>query len=150
MFGVKRSTLCDANADRTSVLFQDLAHETFDLILAQNKKLRKAHRRILALDSTECSLNGRLKKVPFFRSHSSASMKVHIVWHIGDEWIEDFRITAGKMNDQTLANKLQLARGATYVFDRGYPDLGFWWQIMEAVTYLLPKIKHPTIRRQNG
>jgi len=141
VFGVKRSTFCDANADRSSVLFEDLVRETFDLIQTQNKKLRKARRSILALDSTKCSLNGRLKKIPFFRFHSSASMKVHIVWNVGDEWIEDFRITAGKVNDQTLAKDLQLSRGATYLFDRGYPDLGFWWQIMEAGSHFVTRLK---------
>lgn len=147
VLGVKRSTLCDANADRTSVLFEDLTRETFEIILAQNKKLRKAHRRILALDSTETTLNGRLKKIPFFRSHSSASMKVHIVWNVDDEWIEDFRITAGKVNDQSLAKRLKLAPGATYVFDRGYPDLTFWWQIMEAGSHFVTRLKKTTERR---
>jgi hypothetical protein len=34
VLGVKRSTLCDANADRSSVLFNDLVHKTFEIILA--------------------------------------------------------------------------------------------------------------------
>lgn len=147
--GVKRSTLCDANADRPSALFEDLTHETFAMVLAQNKKLRKAHRRILALDSTETSLNGRLKKIPFFRAHSGASMKVHIVWNVGDEWIEDFRITAGKVNDQTLANRLKIAPQAVYVFDRGYPDLGFWWQIMQAGSHFVTRLRKTTEMRIN-
>jgi len=149
VLGIKRSTLADANAYRSSVLFENLTHETFDLILAQNKKLRKAHRRILALDSTECSLNGRLTKIPFFRSHSSAFMKVHMVWNVGDEWVEDFRITAGKVNDQTLAKKLKLASGATYVFDRGYPDLGFWWKIMKKKSHFVTRLKKSTEVRWN-
>lgn len=142
--GVRRSTLCDANADRASALFEDLTHEVFQLILSQNKKMRKAYRRILALDSTECSLHGRLKKIPFFRSHSSASMKAHIVWNVDDEWIEDFRITAGKVNDQTLAKRLKLAPGAVYVFDRAYADLGFWNEIMRAGSHFVTRLKMTT------
>src|SRR6056297_2843452 len=125
VLGVKRSTLSDANKYRSSVLFEELGHELFEQILSRHRKLRKAYRRILALDSTECSLNGRLAKIPFWRSRSkqAAGTKLHIVWNVDQEWIEDFRITACRVADQTVARTLKLASGATYVFDRGYADL---------------------------
>jgi len=145
VLGVKKSTMSDANRIRSSALFEDLCQEIFQQILANHRKLRKAYKKILALDSTECSLNGRLAKMPVWRrSKNSAKAKLHIVWNVGQEWIEDFRITAGKVADQTVARTLKLASGATYVFDRGYPDLGFWWKIMQKKSHFVTRLKKST------
>jgi len=145
VLGVKKSTLSDANYFRSSVLFEDLCHEMFGQILSKHRKLRKAYKTVLALDSTECSLNGRLAKVPSWRrSKTSAKVKLHIVWNLGKEWIEDFRITAGNIADQTVARTLKLASGATYVFDRGYPDLAFWWKVIQKKSHFVTRLKKST------
>lgn len=147
VLGVKRSTLSNANDKRSSVLFQDLCDVVFARALSQNRKLRKAYRKVLALDSSECSLHGRLNHSSIWGTGRRASVKFHAVWNVDDQWIEDFRITPGKINDQTLAKRLKLARDATYVFDRGYPDLSFWWDIIEAGSHFVTRLKKAFDRR---
>lgn len=155
--GVPRSTLSDANASRDAGFFQELCElvlwKIHDRVKA--RKIRQSIRTILAMDSTECRVNGRLGKLPKWEQKScskkrdrdngeggrSASVKLHIIWDIGGQWIEEFRITPGRENDAKAAKTFKIKANCTYVFDRAYNDLKFWWKIVDSHSHFVSRLK---------
>ena len=100
------STFGDALRLRNFNFFQDLCDEILLEIKTQSRKrkLRRAIREILALDSSEIDVHGSLFSKPGWqKKHSNqahlASAKLHVIWNVNNEWIDDFIITGGRRND---------------------------------------------------
>ncbi len=144
-FGVPKSTFCDANQDRASEFFEELCRMILWKIhaAAKARTVRQAIRNLLAMDSTDCSVHGSAGRFPFFGSKSGkkASVKLHVIWDVGGEWIEDFRITPGRKNDSPIAKLFTISKGKTYVFDRAYNDLGFWYKITLNDSHFVTRLK---------
>jgi putative transposase len=145
-FGVPKSTFCDANQERCAGFFEELCRLVLWKIRAvvRGRKIRRAIRNLLAIDSTECSVHGSAAKFPFWQAKkggAKASVKLHVVWNVDGEWIEDFRITPGRKNDSPISKQFSIAKGSTYVFDRAYNDLGFWWKIVSGGAHLVSRLK---------
>ena len=123
--GIADSTFGDALRLRNSGFFQELC----DLVLKQirakteSRKIKKAIRQILAIDSTDIKVHGSLFDQPGWKekhckeAHRAAA-KLHVVWNIDGEWIEDFIITPNRSNDSPVSLKFQLLNGKMYVFNR--------------------------------
>jgi putative transposase len=133
---VPRSTLGDALTKRSYGFFQVLCDQILQQIHVEtaSRKVKKAIREILAIDSTECRVHGSLFSLPgwkqkFCTGHKAAA-KLHVVWNVCGEWIEDFIITPVRKNDSPVSLYFRLLPGKMYVFDRAYNDLSFWYQIM--------------------
>ena len=76
-----------------------------------------------------------------------ASAKLHVVWNVDGEWIDDFIITPGRKNDSPVSLLLRILPGKTYVFDRAYNDFEFWQKIMNAKSHFVTRLKdHPRLR----
>lgn len=146
--GIARSTFSDANSKRSHGFFADLC----DLILveirhrATSGKVRRAVKHLLAMDSSECRVHGSLfDEIPWRRERNSlgkkAGLKLHVIWNIGGEWIEDFRITPARKSDSPVSKEFKISSGNTYVFDRGYSDIGFWWKIVKARSHFVSRLK---------
>jgi len=89
--GIPDSTFGDAIRNRNSGFFQELC----DLILleirakTECRKIKKAIRQILAIDSTEIKVHGSLFTEPGWKqkhckSDHKASAKLHVVWNVDD------------------------------------------------------------------
>jgi len=97
----------------------------------------------LAIDSTECDVNGRLSKIrKWKKSTHLASVKLHAVWNVENEWIDQFQITGGKVGDATVAKTLKIKENCMYVFDRAYNELNFWWRIISHESHFVTRIKN--------
>lgn len=152
VFKVPKSTFCDANQERASGFFEELCRHVLWAIheRAKARKLRRAIRTILALDSTECSVHGSMSRLPFWRHRKDSkksSVKLHCIWDVNGEWIEDFRITPGSKHDSPVAKKFQIARGKTYVFDKAYNDLEFWQKIISNGSHFVTRLKKCSRRK---
>jgi putative transposase len=144
--GIPKSTLSDASANREARFFEELCQLVLWKIHSQLKarKIKQAIRTLLALDSTECRVDGRLSKLPQWKTRSSskkASVKLHVVWNIDGEWIEEFRITSGRAHDAPAAKGLKITANCTYVFDRAYNELTFWWSIVHQGSHFVSRLK---------
>jgi hypothetical protein len=146
--GIARSTFSDANARRAHGFFAELC----DLMLAEiryrspSRKVRSAIKNLLAIDSSECRVHGGLVHESSWLREKNAignkgGLKLHAVWNVGEEWIEDFQITPVRKTDSPVAKKFKLFPGKTYVFDRGYCDIGFWWKIMCSGSEFVSRLK---------
>ena len=147
VLGVPRSTLSDANAERSAKFFEALCRLVLWKIYEQTsgRKIRGAIRTLLALDSTECRVDGRLSKLPKWKQKytkdAKASVKLHTIWNVHGEWIEDFKITPGRTSDSRAAKTFGIKANMTYVFDRAYNELSFWWMIVDSKSHFVSRLK---------
>jgi hypothetical protein len=145
--GIARSTFGDAMHRRFHGFFYDLC----DLILedirgrTSSRKIKRAIREIFAIDSSECQVHGSLFSLPGWRQKYSvrhnAGCKLHTIYNVSGEWIDDFKVTGVRKNDSPIGLQLTLRSGKTYVFDRAYSDIGFWLDIMEIDSHFVTRIK---------
>jgi putative transposase len=147
---IPRSTLSDALNQRCHGFFQELSEEILINIKARTKdrKIKRAIRQILALDSTECRVHGSLFATPNWKPKNSktdahsASIKLHVVWDIAGEWIEDFRISPARRNDTPVSRTFDIQKNKVYVFDRAYDAIDLWIKIIEKGAHFVSRLKH--------
>jgi IS4 transposase len=120
---VCRSTLSDANRDRPAEAFAAV----FDYLLprATDTVRRETADLVRLIDSTSIRLNRTLSEWARFRE-TTAGAKMHLVFDPAAVCPTYFSITPMRENDITAAKRLSLEPGATYVFDLGYYDYGWW------------------------
>lgn len=147
VLGIPRSTFSDALAARNSGFFEDLCDLVLNQIRAKtpDRKIRKALRHILAIDSTEVRVHGSLFSSPGWKQKHTAghqaSAKLHVVWDINGNWVDDFLITPGRRNDSPVSLQLRLQFNKTYVFDRAYNDIDFWLKIIDHGSHFVTRLK---------
>ena len=120
----RRSTLADANALRPAGVFADLfarlaqqAHRGLHRALTETTHL---------IDSTGVRLSGWARF-----SAGVCGAKVHVIYDPDADRPIYAAVSAANVNDITAAQAMPIVGGATYVFDLGYYDYG-WWAKMDA------------------
>jgi IS4 transposase len=124
---VKRSTISDANQTRPYQLFAEL----FTVMLQQaHRGLRRAVADAVRLiDSTSLHLSSLSANWATF-STDVYGAKAHIIYDPHADQPIYFAVTPANINDITAAKAMPIDPGATYVFDLGYYDYG-WWAMMD-------------------
>jgi len=125
---VRRSSLAEANAHRPSALFADL-------LAVMMKRAHRGLRRKLdgityLIDSTSLTLTSRSAKWARF-SAELCGAKAHIVYDPDADQPVYMVVTPAKAHDITAAKAMPIEAGATYVYDLGYYDYG-WWAALDA------------------
>jgi hypothetical protein len=124
----KRSTLADANAQRSADVFCGL----FETLLAQaHPRLRRASREAVRLiDATSFSLSAHAQSWAGTNERGCGA-KLHVVLDPDAALPVHFVVTSRRINDITPAKVMPIEPGATYVFDLGYYDFS-WWAALDA------------------
>ncbi len=125
---VRRSSLAEANAYRPSALFADF-------LAVMMKRAHRGLRRKLdgityLIDSTSLTLTSRSAKWARF-SAELCGAKAHIVYDPDADQPVYMVVTPAKAHDITAAKAMPIEAGATYVYDLGYYDYG-WWAALDA------------------
>jgi hypothetical protein len=138
---VSRSTLADANAQRPFAVFQEL----FQIMAARaSRGLRRATGEAVRLvDSTGLRLCGLASDWARF-SQGVNGAKAHIVYDPDAERPLYLQVTTAKVNDITVAKAMPIEPGATYVFDLGYYDYGWWAKLNETGSRIVTRLKKNT------
>jgi IS4 transposase len=138
---VKRSTFSDANRDRPWQVFADL----FAQMLKQaHPALRRASKDAVRLiDSTTIRLSGLSAEWAQF-SAGVCGVKAHIIYDPNADRPVYFAVTPSNVNDITAAKAMPIDPGATYVYDLGFYDYGWWAQIDEAGSRFVTRLKKNT------
>jgi len=124
---VKRSTLADANAKRSSGIYM----EVFYWLLGQSRSTGIRQKDAVRLiDSTTIDLCKQKFEWASFRSGKSG-VKIHTVYDPDAQVPTFFSITNAKKHDKKAAEKMPLLKGATYVFDRAYNDYAWFHDLSE-------------------
>jgi len=138
---VRRSTLSDANLLRPAVVFSEL----FALMMKlAHRGLRRAFADTTYLiDSTGLRLDERSAEWARF-STGVCGAKLHVIYDPDADRPIYVAVSAANVNDITLAQQMPIEPGATYVFDLGYYDYGWWAKLDDAGCRIVTRFKKNT------
>jgi len=138
---ISRSGLSEANAHRPSQFFADL------LALMMKRAHRGLRRRLegvtYLIDSTALALDARSANWAQF-SAKVCGAKAHIVYDPDADQPVYLAITPATTNDITAAKAMPIEPGATYVYDLGYYDYGWWAQLDDEGCRIVTRLKRNT------
>jgi IS4 transposase len=138
---VKRSTVSDANSNRPWQVFAELAVE---MLKQAHRGLRRATRDAVRLiDSTSVRLSSLSRDWATF-SADVFGAKAHIVYDPNADRPVFFAVTPANVNDITAAKTMPIEPGATYVYDLGYYDYGWWAAFDDAGCRFVTRLKKNT------
>jgi len=138
---VARSTLSDANGLRPSGVFTALLDHMMNLV---HRKVRQEVREATFLiDSTSVRLNSLSANWARF-SDNVYGAKVHIIYDADQERPIYAVVTASNVNDISAAKDMPIVPGATYVFDLGYYDYGWWAELHNRGCRIVTRFKSNT------
>jgi IS4 transposase len=138
---VSRSALSTANASRPIEVFADL-------LVALMAQLHRGYRRkigdcVRLIDSTSVQLSSLSGDWATF-STGVCGAKAHIIYDPDADQPVYLMVTAGNVNDITAAKEMPIEPGATYVFDLGYYDYGWWAALHQAACRIVTRLKANT------
>jgi len=136
-----RSTFADANRSRNPEVFSGLfMHMLAMMTRGLRRKLGDAVRLI---DSTSLHLAGAGTNWARF-SADVCGAKAHVVYDPDLGCPIYHMITEATVNDITAAKAMPIEAGATYVFDLGYYDYGWWAALDDADCRIVTRFKKNT------
>jgi hypothetical protein len=138
---VRRSTLSDANTLRPHEVFADLFAEMVKR--AHHGLRRKIADATYLIDSTSIRLNALSAGWARFTA-GVCGAKAHVVYDPDADQPIYAAVSAANVNDITEAKAMPLVAGATYVFDLGYYDFGWWAKLAEAGCRIVTRFKSNT------
>src|SRR5580693_6447925 len=138
---VRRSTFSDANAHRPAAVFTDL----LAIMMKQaHRGLRhKLAETVYLIDSTSARLNERSADWARF-SAGVCGTKMHLIYVADADQPIYASVSAANVNDITAAKQMPIEPGATYVFDLGYYEYGWWEEQEEACCRIVTRFKSNT------
>jgi Transposase DDE domain/Domain of unknown function (DUF4372) len=135
---VSRSTLSDANAQRPCAVFTGLLA---DLMGRCERALgRQIADAVYLIDSTGFRLSALSADWAQFSAGVSGA-KLHIVYNPDSMRPSFAEVTPATINDITVAKTMPIRNGATYVFDLGFYDYGWWAKLNDAGCRLVTRLK---------
>ena len=138
---VSRSALSTANASRPVEVFGGL----LSALMAQ---LQRGYRRkigdcVRLIDSTGVQLSNLSGNWATF-SAGVCGAKAHIIYDPDADQPLYLMVTPSNVNDITAAKNMPIEAGATYVFDLGYYDYGWWAALDQAGCRIVTRFKANT------
>jgi IS4 transposase len=135
---VHRSTLADAAATRPAAVFTELLST---LLARASRKLRQGVNECVRLiDSTTVPLSSLSADWSRF-SAQLCGAKAHVVLDPDADCPVYLGFTPARVNDITAAKDMPIDQGATYVFDLGYYDFGWWAKLDDAGCRIVTRLK---------
>lgn len=139
---ISKSALSTANNSRAAAdLFGGL-------LSALMRQLQAGYRRkvgdcVRLIDSTSVRLSALSDHWATF-SADVCGAKAHIIYDPDADQPLYLMVTASNVNDITAAKQMPIEAGATYVFDLGYYDYGWWAVLDEAGCRIVTRLKTNT------
>ena len=137
----QRSTLADANATRPNAVFGGLfAHMVRQ---AQRGLRRKIAETTYLIDATSIRLSA-LHADGAGLCNGTYGLKLHVIHDPDSDRPVYAAFSAANVNDITIAQQMPVEPGATYVFDLGYYDFGWWARLDQAGCRIVTRFKSNT------
>src|SRR5690554_1157672 len=134
---VRSSTFADANHKRPAALFESVCHKV-------GRRFRQDVGDFLhLLDSTPIPLKGLGYDDWTRDNHSSRTqgLKVHVLMTSDTCTPLESIITAPNVTDIEIGRQIPVEKGQTYVFDKGYCDYNWWYQLHCSGAYFITRFK---------
>jgi Transposase DDE domain/Domain of unknown function (DUF4372) len=121
----RRSTLSDANKNRSADFFEALFHELFKLhygVLPDSRKHRSVYDRMFIIDSTTISLfSDVMKAAGYYRNGKrKGGIKAHTLMSVKDRVPAFVYLSESAKNDRVFMPMLTLPTGSVVAMDKGY------------------------------
>lgn len=135
---VSRSTLSDANAKRPHSVFAGLLAE---LMRGAERALgRRLADTVHLVDATGLRLSALSANWAQF-CPGVCGAKLHVVYNPDSACPAFAEVSPANVNDITVAKTMPVKPGATYVFDLGYYDYGWWADLDAAGCRIVTRLK---------
>jgi hypothetical protein len=138
---VSKSALSTANASRPVEVFAGLLSALMDQLHRGFR--RKIKDCVRLIDSTSVQLSSMSRDWATF-SAGVFGAKAHIIYDPDADQPLYLMVTASNVNDITAAKAMPIEPGATYVFDLGYYDYGWWATLDQAGCRIVTRLKANT------
>jgi Transposase DDE domain/Domain of unknown function (DUF4372) len=138
---VSKSALSTANASRPVAVFTGLLSALMAQL--QHGYRRKIRGCMRLIDSTTVQLSSLSGEWASFSS-GVCGAKAHIIYDPDADQPLYLMVTASNVNDITVAKEMPIEPGATYVFDLGYYDYGWWATLHQAGCRIVTRLKTNT------
>jgi IS4 transposase len=140
-FAPARSTFADANRSRNPEVFSGLFMHMLGMMTRGQR--RKLGDMVRLIDSTGLRLAGAGTNWARF-STDVCGAKAHVVYDPDLGCPIYHMITEANVNDITAAKAMPIKAGASYVFDLGYYDYGWWARLDDAGCRIVTRFKKNT------
>jgi hypothetical protein len=138
---ISKSTLSTANASRPVEVFAGLLSALIGQL--QRGYRRKISDCVRLIDSTSVKLSKLSRNWATF-SAGVCGAKAHIIYDPDADQPLYLMVTPSNVNDITAAQTMPIEPGATYVFDLGYYDYGWWATLDQAGCRIVTRLKANT------
>jgi hypothetical protein len=138
---ISKSALATANAWRPAEVFAGLLSSLMGLLQAGYR--RKIRDCVRLIDSTSVPLTRQSGNWARF-SAGVCGAKAHIIYDPDADQPLYLMVTPSNVNDITVAQQMPIKAGATYVFDLGYYDYGWWATLDLAGCRIVTRLKSNT------
>lgn len=140
---VSKSALSTANASRSTEVFGGLLSELMTHLQSGYRRKIKINECVRLINSTTVRLNSLTRDWATF-SAGVCGAKAHIVYDPDADQPLYLMVTRENVNDITAAKAMPIEPGATYVFDLGYYDYGWWAALHRAGCRIVTRLKSNT------
>jgi hypothetical protein len=141
------ATLSDANRHRPCGLFMALLLDMVShLNRARRRHLEKSHleEAVYLIDASFLALPMRHAGWARFCANTCGA-KMHVIYDETEDQPIYAAVEAANVNDITVAKRMPLQPGATYVFDLGYYDYAWWAELDAAQCRIVTRLKSNTV-----
>src|SRR5579871_3694227 len=138
---IKRSTLSDANQRRPAECFSWILQQLLSYL---PRKLRKNIKKVVKiLDSSPIQLKGRgyNEWAKEFATNRCQGLKLHVEYDLEIESPTKVAMSYPNFNDSSMGNQWPIISNAVYVFDKGYYDFNWWWNIHKKQAFFVTRLK---------
>lgn len=138
---ISRSALSTANSSRPADVFTGLLSTLMGSLQAGYR--RKIRDCVRLIDSTGVRLSSLSGDWATY-SAGVCGAKAHVIYDPDADQPLYLMVTASNVNDITAAQAMPIEAGATYVFDLGYYDYGWWAALDQAGCRIVTRLKSNT------
>lgn len=138
---VRRSTLSDANARRPAECFLWIVEQLVTLL--PRKKRQAVNKVVKKLDSSPIQLKGKGYEewTSVNRTLRCQGLKLHIEYDGQITMPTRAKITPANIDDCKMGQSWPITKETIYVFDKGYYDFNWWWDIEEKGAFFVTRLK---------
>lgn len=139
-----KSTISYVNEHRTHKIFQEFYYALADHFRRQTKffkpALKHLKRKVYLLDASVISLSLSLYDWALFRTRKGA-VKLHLLLDYEGCLPVFADLTHGKVHEIQVAKKIPLPSGSILVFDMGYYDFAWWYNLDSMNNWFVTRAK---------
>ena len=138
---IKRSTLSDANASRPAECFLWIAEKLTSLL--PRKQRKEVNKVVRTLDSSPIQLKGRGydEWTLVNKTLRCQGIKLHVEYDGEIDAPTGFQLSKANVNDSSMGRNWPIISDTIYVFDKGYYDFNWWWDIHNKQSFFVTRLK---------